>query len=241
MNKISTNSVNTQKLERLFYECLSAEYTTVENAASFSVKRVNNSVTVFFEHSRGRVDWKNNFRFSTRPYKNMGESWKCHKGFLSVFKAALPYLEEVFSDKSVKKFTLVGYSHGAALAFLAYEYIWYNRPELRYNLEGYGYGCPRVFAGRLTPSLAKRWQGFLAVKNFDDIVTHLPPRILGYKTVSSELIIGQRGRYTAIDAHRPESYKTELYLLNNKGSVFSEEVERDDARGCCCCYNQARE
>lgn len=199
-----------ETLLNIFNECLSANYRHVENDASFAVKRVNDSVTILFEDSEGILDWRNNFRFSARPYRRMDEVWYCHRGFLSVFQAALPYFREIIEDESVKTFAVAGYSHGAALALLCHEYIWYHRPDVRKSLTGYGFGCPRVFSGRMTPSLAKRWETFYPIRNLDDLITHLPPRLFGYRHVKKLVTVGRRGKYSSIDAHRPENYRREL-------------------------------
>lgn len=216
-----------RKLWHLFAECLSVNYHHVENGGDYAIRRVNNSVTIFFGHSDGLLDWRNNFRFAARPYREMGEPWKCHRGFLSVFRAVKPYLSSVIADETIKKFTVVGYSHGAALALLCHEYIWFHRPDLRDSLEGYAFGCPRVFHGRMTPTLQARWEGFLLIKNIDDIVTHLPPRLFGYRHVKAPLLIGQKGRYGRVDAHRAESYLHELMLTANRDNDGKGELVYD--------------
>ncbi len=203
------------KLLSLFDATLAASYRTVENGASFALKRVNSHVTVFFEDSEGAIDWRNNFHFAAKPYRDMGEVFYCHRGFLSVFRAALPYLEKTLADESVNAFTVVGYSHGAALALLCHEYIWFHRPDVRKTLEGYGFGCPRVISGRMTASLQARWARFYPIRNIDDLVTHLPPRLFGYRHVKPPLLIGRRGKYSMIDAHRPENYRRELLFASS--------------------------
>lgn len=214
-----------QTLLTLFDECLSIEYRHVENDASFAIKREGESVTIFFQDSDGILDWRNNFRFAARPYRMMGEVWYCHRGFLSVFRASLPYLTDTIMDESVKHFTVVGYSHGAALALLCHEYIWFHRPDARASLRGYGYGTPRVISATMTQSLWKRWENFTYIKNIDDLVTHLPPRLFGYRHVKRQLLIGQKGKYSMIDAHRAESYRRELSLAGEKQrKVFSVKV-----------------
>lgn len=199
-----------KELRRLFSQCLTVEYRQVGNGASFAVRRDNTHLTVFFEKSNGLLDWRNNFRFAARPYHEMGEKWSCHRGFLSVFRAALPYLSPLVADKSVDAVTIVGYSHGAAVAFLFHEYVWFHRPDLRDSLFSYGFGCPRVLHGRLTPSLRVRWENFTVIRNIDDLVTHLPPRLFGYRHTARPFLIGEKGRYNGVDAHRPMSYLQEL-------------------------------
>ena len=114
---------------------------------------------------------------------------------------------------------MVGYSHGAALAALCHEYVWFNRPDLRDSLEGYGFGCPRVFWGVKRQVSRARWEKFLVVRNIDDVVTHLPPAALGFSHVGELLEIGQRGKYGMIAAHRPENILTELRNYENERVV----------------------
>ena len=225
--------VDQNRLFELFEACLAANYRHVEEDASFCVKRENDRVTVFFEKSNGKRDWRNNFSFSARPYRDMKEVWFCHRGFMKVFRALLSYLEPIFLDESVKSFCLVGYSHGAALALLAQEYILYHRPELQGSVEGYGFGCPRVIAGYIPDSLKERLKGFTVIRNLDDIVTHLPPRIFGYSHITKPLTVGKRGRYSMIAAHFESSYACELMRL---ALPKEEEGDCDSGRdGSCAC------
>ena len=105
----------------------------------------------------------------------------------------------------------MGYSHGAAIATLVHEYIFYNRPDLRENLWGYGFGCPRCFWGfHPSKEVQGRWARFFPIRNIDDLVTHLPPAVLGYRHVHSVYTVGERGKYRRAEAHRPENYQKEL-------------------------------
>ena len=210
-----------------FDDCLTAHYRHVEEDASFAVKRENNTVTIYFEKSNGVEDWKNNFRFAARPYRDMKEPWRCHGGFMKVFRALLQYLEEILLNEEVTHYILVGYSHGAALALLCHEYLLYHRPELLGKVEGYGFGCPRVIAGHIPASLRARLYGFRVIKNVDDIVTHLPPKLFGYSHVTKPETIGTRGRYSMVEAHFDESYRRELKSL----SVKEKEGALCDGRG----------
>jgi len=74
---------------------------------------------------------------------------------------------------------------------------------------GYGFGCPRVIWGRV-PRERARWRNFYVIRNYDDIVTHLPPRALGFRHVGKLITVGYAGRYSRVDAHRAENYLREL-------------------------------
>jgi len=56
----------------------------------------------------------------------------------------------------------------------------------------------------------RRWERFTVIRNLDDLVTHMPPAVLGFSHVGELLEIGEKGRYSRVDAHRPENILAEL-------------------------------
>lgn len=198
------------QLETYFRACLNATYETGENGASWAIEWEGDHLFLLFEHSNGLTDWLNNLNFHAVPYRDMNPVWQCHGGFLRSWKGAKPAIEQAMASRSCRRVTVIGYSHGAALAMLCHEWVWYHYPVLRGSLVGFGFGCPRVLYGCAAPELAERWRSFFVVRNLDDTVTHLPPRVMGYCHVGNLVCIGQDGRYSGMDAHRPESYLAEL-------------------------------
>ncbi len=199
------------RLDELFLLCINAKYIHLKNSADYAVIREGNVLYLFFERSNGEKDWRTNLNFPAKAYKRMGKTvWYAHRGFLRIWKTIEPYLEKQIADKSVQKIIVVGYSHGAAIAVLCHEYVWYHRPDIREHLEGYGFGCPRVLWGSASHDLRRRWEKFLLVRNTNDIVTHLPPAFLGYFHVGKILELGNHAEYSAIDAHREENILKEL-------------------------------
>lgn len=210
-------------LVQLFQKCVNAEYVHVENSGDYYVEQDGSTLYIFLECSNGHEDWKNNFDFPAKPYKRMGKTvWFAHRGFLRVWKSIENYIKPYIINPEVKKIVTVGYSHGAAIAVLCHEYIWYNRPDLRENIEGYGFGCPRVFWGLRLRHIINRWNRFAVIRNIDDIVTHVPPAIFGYSHVGTLQEIGREDKYNPVNAHRPENITQELERfvstskLNNK-------------------------
>ena len=209
-----------KKLLKLFNRCLNAKYIHTENSGDYAIERDGSTVYLLFQCSSGQEDWKNNFDFAAKPYKDMKTPWKCHRGFLRVWKSIEPHIEDVVKDMSVNHFVIVGYSHGAAIATLCHEYVWFNRPDLRpevcgayLNIEGYGFGCPRVFFGWSIPrALRRRWISFFPIRNLNDIVTHLPPILFGYRHISLPIEIGEKGKLhkhrklDCVNAHYPDNY-----------------------------------
>ena len=64
------------------------------------------------------------------------------------------------------------------------------------------------------------WKNFYVVRNLDDIVTHLPPYITGYRHVGNLVEIGRMGNYSGIEAHMAENYLSELSLLIEKHVIY---------------------
>ncbi len=204
-------------LHELFSTCLHIPYTTVGRSANYAIKRENTTLYIFFQGSDGKNDWKNNLDFPAKPYRHMDKpTWFAHRGFARTWKEIEPFLAPEIADKSVKKIVIAGYSHGGALAMLCHEYVWYHRPDLRSTIEGYGFGAPRVFWGRRTAALKARWERFIIVRNINDIVTHLPPAAFGFKHMGKLLKIGEKGKYSSIQAHVAENILTELQAYDEQ-------------------------
>ena len=200
-------------LHRLFENCLTRSYQTVDNAASFDIEVNSGTLFLFFEQSRGGEDWSNNLDFRIRPYDDMHPVWYCHAGFLKVFKSVLPYLEPYLSDPEIRRVVIVGYSHGGALAILCHEAVWFRRPDIRKHLVSFAYGAPRVLFGAVPKEVRERFAELYLIQNAGDLVTHIPPAFLGYRHVGNIISIGEKGKYSPVDAHRPESYLAELEAM----------------------------
>ena len=214
-----------------FQECLFAEheYIHVEQGASYCIKKSGSTLTLLFQKSNGKKDWQNNFDFlpkdskgfvegccavmkavPKRPYRH-GETsckWKCHRGFLRVWKAIEPYVAEDIKDPTIRHICIVGYSHGAAIALLCHEYVRFYRPDVR--VQGYGFGAPRVIWGRVPQDLLDRLCGFAVIRNAGDLVTHVPPRCFGFRDVGTLIELHTQNSSGCIQDHTPEAYMRAL-------------------------------
>jgi len=198
----------------LFEKCLRASYIHVENDGSYSTYKINDTRYIFFQQSNGKQDWKNNFDFPSKAYQGMDVPWRCHRGFLKVWKSLLPYIEANLEKSDFNSAIVVGYSHGAALAALCYEYVWYNNPEKRDCLYGFSFGCPKIFFGNKNHLfLEERFQKFVNIINSGDIVTKIPPSFLGYRHLGKIICIGNSGKYLSVNDHRPQSYLNSLKAI----------------------------
>lgn len=204
-----------------FINCLSRKYTHVENEGSYCVaryRRLNGTIRlrIDFEWSNGATDWKNNFNFPAKPYRGMDDLWFCHRGFLKVWKSIEPYLKKDICDLLVEEIEIVGYSHGGAIAQLCYEYVKFNRPDV--IVTGYGYGSPRVFWGFAKKAVKRRFEDFVVVRNGNDIVTHLPPVLFGFRHIGKVVKIG-KSKGPIID-HYSQEYINALEGLKHEETVL---------------------
>lgn len=206
-------------IKELFAKILNLkdQYIHLENGASYFFERKGDTLYIYFEWSNGKIDWINNFKFAAKsvisvkkPYKNMSDKWRSHRGFLGVWKIIEPHLQAEICDLTVNHIVIGGYSHGAAIAVLCHEYCKYNRPDISDNIEGYGYGCPRVVWGFLRKAVKQRFEGFTVIRNGCDIVTHAPPAIFGYRHIGNMMKIGKGEGYKPFESHYPELYFKEL-------------------------------
>lgn len=193
-------------MKNKFNDCLRAKYINVENDGSYAVKRDGERLTIYFEGSNGLTDWWNNFQFPAKPYRNMENLWFCHRGFLKVWKSIEPYVASDILDVSITTIEVIGYSHGGAMAQLCYEYIKFNRPDVK--VTGFGFGSPRVMWGFACKAVMDRFAGFVIVRNGRDIVTHLPPVFLGFRHVTTVTNVGD-SKGPILD-HFPSRYRKAL-------------------------------
>lgn len=189
-----------------FRKCLQTKYKHVDNDASYSMVRNGHTVHLYFEWSNGELDWKNNFDFPAKPYRDMENTWFCHRGFLKVWKSIEPHIADTINDPEVRTIDIVGYSHGGAIAQLCYEYVKFNRPDVK--VEGVGFGAPRVFWGFANKKVMERFKGFEIIRVGNDLVTHLPPVIFGFRHVGTVIKLGES--VGPIKDHYPSRYEAVL-------------------------------
>ena len=137
-----------------------------------------------------------------------------HGGFLKCWKAVEDIVIEKIKEKGANgaykwnRVIVVGYSHGAALAALCHECVWFHREDLRiFGLQGVGFDGPRIYAGfKVRRAIAERWEHFTMYRNCNDIVTHLPPVLFGFRHVGNLIEIRSDKWVNCFKAH----YQSEI-------------------------------
>lgn len=209
------------KASELFRECAwSTKYEEAGESVNYMFDdRHDGSLIIYFEATNSRIDWLHNFMFKKRPYKDMSIPYKVHRGFLKCWKTVEDIVIEKITQKENGCFkytdiSIVGYSHGGALAQFCHECVWFHRPDLRNSLHlvTYAFESPRIFGARKVPdNLKERWTNCLLFRVNNDIVTHLPPKLFGFCDVNA--ICKLEGDVSIIKNHLPKCFKAHYPLV----------------------------
>jgi hypothetical protein len=155
------------------------DWTTSGEAVDYRIVETPERIVLAFQASNSKADWTHNLQFAVVPYRWMEHKWRAHQGFVCAYKSVrdevLAKIGYLLSQKD-RPVTVTGWSHGAALAVLAYEDIAWHYPLAR--IFGHGFGTPRVLWGRL--DLVHRYMTFERWNVRGDPVAMLPPWIMGY-------------------------------------------------------------
>ena len=180
-----------EKLSDLFRYCAwDAQYQDVGHDVSYAFVEEGRKLWIFFQGSNGVFDWVRNFLFRKKPYKDMEIEYKVHRGFLAAWKEVEDIVIEKVTEREnfgqwrykYEDITIIGYSHGGALAGFCHECVWFHREDLREKgLRSFGFEAPHFYGGfKVNPQLKERWEKFLVIRCGNDIVTHCPPWLFGY-------------------------------------------------------------
>lgn len=175
-------------LYQLFENCAyNLPFEETGRAVNYAFVERDKTLYIYFQGSSQSIDWKRNFLFKKRPYKDMKIPYKVHRGFLAAWKEIEDLIINKITEKENNEYKfnhiiVVGYSHGGALAAFCHECVWFHRPDLRESgLEGYGFEAPRIYGGwKVKEELKERWEHFSVIRTNNDLVTHVPPKCFGF-------------------------------------------------------------
>ena len=196
-------------LSDLFYNCAyKVQYKTVGNDVNYAFSEAGDKLWVYFQGSSSLVDWYRNFLFTEKLYK----LFRVHRGFYDAYSEVRNILlDKVMKTDKDGKFkynhiTIIGYSHGGALCQIAFEDVKYHRPNA--DIEGYAFESPRCL--KVPKKYRFLWDGLYVIRNNNDLITHLPPRLFGYHhlgemiKISGDTSIVMKRLPKCIKSHYPE-------------------------------------
>ena len=145
---------------------------------------------LLFAPSNSKVDWKNNFSFFRKPYKQMKIKFYVHGGFLKCWKLVEDEILDYIKDNNMTNLTIAGWSYGGAMSTLCTEDLWFNMPEL--ETRTITFGAPKVLSVFGYKKVINRFKNITMYKNGSDIVTKVPFNWMGFKHVVKLTQIGEK-------------------------------------------------
>jgi len=184
-------------LVELFKKTLTDPWRTAGFDTQYKLVVTKDVLYLCFQGSASETDWRFNFSFPVRPYKFGGVRWLAHGGIVRLWKAARKQIiAEVLMLLDDRKLVILGYSHGAMLTVMAHEQF---KRYMGLNVESFAFAPARVL---WCPNKDVRswFEGLTVVMCRGDIVTHLPPALMGYRHVGKVIKLG-KDRLIGVKAH----------------------------------------
>lgn len=183
---------------------------TVGTDTQYNIYEYPDEYVIIFAESNSSADWKTNFRFKRKPYKEMDIPFLVHKGFLSEWKLINDFFIAEVQSMLDKPITIVGWSYGGAMATLCKEDLWYNFPPIRNSLRLITFGSPRVIGWRNYSKIKERWANTTRYKNDYDLVTMVPFWLMLYRHVCKATRLHTHDSFI----HMLRCHKIERYIDN---------------------------
>lgn len=166
------------ELIELFRNCAyNIKYQTVGNDVNYAFVEEGEELYIYFECSGSMEDWRKNFDFCHKAYG----LFKVHRGFYTAYYEVREIILDKLYSKIYKKVTVVGYSHGSAIATICHQDIRYHFPKL--ELQTFAFESPRCL--KVPKKLRYYWAGLVRIVNGNDLITHLPPKLFGFDDLGS--------------------------------------------------------
>ena len=168
----------------------------------WQIVETEKEIYLLFQESTSSIDWKVNFNFPVKPYKNQESVLYVHRGFAEAYKSCndeimKAFLNKVFHGEKTKLAIIAGWSYGGAMAQLASEDFFY-RTDCKAKV--ITFGAPKIAGGIGTRNYLKNCA--LSVEQYahrSDIVPKVPPMFFKYGRVSL-------GKFSLPGLFRPNIY-----------------------------------
>jgi len=181
----------------LFKKTLVGPWQTAGNETQYKLIVTDDVLYLCFQGSSQKEDWKFNFAFPVRPFRFGSVRWLAHGGIVKAWKACRKQIvAEVMMILDERKLVIVGYSHGAMLTVMAHEQF---KRYMGLNVESFAFAPARVMW--MPNKMIKDWfDGLTTVMCRGDVVTHVPPALMGYRHVGKVIRLGA-DRLIGVKAH----------------------------------------
>lgn len=161
--------------------------------------------TLYLQCSNGASDWKHNFMFGEEVYKGGDIEVFAHRGFKALWLSVKDIIETLDFD------TIVCYSQGAGIGVFAHENFYHRKG---YQPWTYAFGAPRVLVNPCS-ELEARLTQYVRIKNRFDLVTLVPPMLMGYNHVGARRVLKNK-------AKRPKGENIFVWLSHHSPSRYEQ-------------------
>lgn len=153
-----------------------AQYRKDGDDVDWTVLESGSRTYLLFRGSNSDTDWRNNFDFWAKVYKNQESPMLCHRGFGRAYRSCNDVVMSALIEAQERTgcaVVMCGHSFGGAMALLAAEdFFW--RTGIRADVVTFG--APRCLVGRRTLEYVRSCCGEVTqYAHRNDIVPMLPP------------------------------------------------------------------
>lgn len=194
-----------------FNTCLRGAWTTVGIDVQYKTEVVDNILYVYFQCTKSNTDWGQNLKFWLKSYKLNGKRLWGHAGYIENWESAKDQVLEDIRLKmsvylNVAQIVLVGYSQGACIATLCYQYL---KSKNFHSIRCDVFGSPNVL-------WMQKNDGFDTLDNYkvmDDLFTMVPFKFLGFREAGNVIMLGEKKCRPSVYWHVPSEYRQGLESL----------------------------
>ena len=173
--------------------------TVPKTDAQIRIRRVGDNLYIDFQEAKSWVDWIMLGWFWKKKLDYLPH--KVHTGFAKKYDSLVSLVRKAVRDNpDVDRIIVRGFSKGAGFATMCA----CDLSAGEKSVTAIAFGGPRVF------EKGASCENLLTVHNRGDIITMLPPKLLGYRHVGKVLKIGEGWRVPRAKWHEPKAYRKEL-------------------------------
>ena len=113
------------KDNELYKLIINTSYTKVGIDVDYAILKKEDATYLLFQETTTKIDWKINFQFWAKPYKNQKNPMLIHRGYVKAWKSCNDEIMnttiKAVAENNHKPLIIAGWSYGGAMAILAME------------------------------------------------------------------------------------------------------------------------
>ncbi len=190
--------MNKELLTKHYNEAMSCsgfENKETDTEYRLDINNTDKTITLSFQGSSNfivddklAIDWKQNFNFWHKPYKNMKHTFFVHKGIFLKYKSVQDEIFEKIKDLKHYDMKIYGFSQGGGLTLFAHEDYWFKG----FNPTSYPFAAPMVFVFWNSKVLKERFENCHTIYNVNDIVSKAPFWWTGFRKYGKKIKLGKK-------------------------------------------------